>query len=138
MRKLLVVYPCVYYITLGRIWHFFGGIALYLFPEDFRCLLIASIMPSNLSGISCFSLSYRLTAMGFLCYPVHEKSPLCVWWFVVNSLYHIEVDFSSFLVHIILAHTIICVFHFLTAFTTACFLCIIILISTSKINIRFA
>ena len=58
MRKLLVVYPCVYYITLGRIWHFFSGIALYLFPEDSRCLLIASIMPSSLSGISCFSLSY--------------------------------------------------------------------------------
>ena len=49
--------------------------------------------------------NYRLTAMGFLCYSVHEKSPLCVWRFAVNSLYHIEVDFSSFLVHIILART---------------------------------
>ncbi|MDD5863135.1 MAG: hypothetical protein PUD80_00655, partial [Firmicutes bacterium] len=37
-----------------------------------------------------------LTAAGFLCYPVHEKSPFAVWWFVVNSLYHIEDDFSSF------------------------------------------
>ena len=49
----------------------------------------------TLSFFYC-KLNYCLTATGFLCYLVHEKSPLVVLWFVVNSLYHIEGDFSSF------------------------------------------
>lgn len=61
----------------------------------------------TLSFFHC-QLHYRLTAVGFLCYSVHEKSPPWVWWFVVNSLYHIEDDFSSFFGshHFSLAHTI--------------------------------
>ena len=41
-----------------------------------------------------------MEAAGFLCYPVHEKSPLAVWWFVVNSRYRIEDDFRLLYVEI--------------------------------------